>query len=947
MTVSFQLPERGVSERQLRLLRPYLLGERAREDGEWDMFCPLHEDSNRSAQINVQNGKWYCHAGCGGGNVASLVRRKSEWVEPSAAARNGGGSKRVSTGQPTERLSAAKIAGWVEALKNNEVMLDDLVTSRGLWTATLERFSIGWDPTISAYTIPVKDSSGDFVNVRRYQPRPKQGRRKMWGVEGMNSPRMFPFEVFEDDPDEIVVCEGEWDALLTNQMGFQAVTRTASAITWKASWNRLFKGKRVYLAHDMDRAGQDANRKVGLALAKVAASVHVVRLPYPLRDDHGKDLTDYWLDRDRDPAEFRRLLEEARQFDVDNEETEPESIDPNSVSVLDSFDSRRVGRPLRLTVTIKGKRDPGYSIPRRFRLRCTQDAGTKCNDCPLFGSGDEEKIIAGGDPIVLELMDATKPQVSKALRIDAEIPECSRLDLDIVEYQAVEILYARPSVDHMNGSDNDAGEYKNVKLTSVGRHDTMPNNTVQVVGSLYPDPRKQTNEFLAWDIARLETSLDRFELDSAAIDDLLRFRPAEGQRPLKRLREIADELASNVTRIYGRPEMHALIDLVFHSALSFNFAGKRIHRGWLEALIVGDTRTGKSEAATRMCAHYRSGAVTSCETASLAGIVGGLQQYGSSKEWAITWGTVPLNDRRLVVLDEAGGLDPEEIAQMSSVRSSGVAELTKIQQEKTFARTRMIWIANPRNARMSDYTYGVQAIRPLIGNSEDIARFDLAMSVSAGEVPSSEINRAHDDTDEPEFPSAACAALVRWVWSRTPEQILWGRGAERAVFRAADSLGTRYVEDPPLIQVANVREKVARIAVALAARTFSTDESFERIVVRRDHVRDAVSFIDKLYEMSGFGYAERSKELIGDRREAEAKATDIKIYLYNKPWLAKFLRSAGKFRRQDLEEIGNVDREQANAIINTLWEARMVVKDKGDVRLSPTLHNILRESKVR
>jgi hypothetical protein len=52
----------------------------------------------------------------------------------------------------------------------------------------------------------------------------------------------------------------------------------------------------------------------------------------------------------------------------------------------------------------------------------------------------------------------------------------------------------------------------------------------------------------------------------------------------------------------------------------------------------------------------------------------------------------------------------------------------------------------------------------------------------------------------------------------------WRRGGG---LRAANDLGSRYVEDPPLIQAANVREKVARLAVALAARLFSTDERGE------------------------------------------------------------------------------------------------------------------------
>lgn len=938
--ITFNLPETGVSERQLEALRPYLLGEQPRADGEWDMYCPLHDDSNRSAQLNIEKGVWYCHAGCDSGSVGSLMKKQDQWVPPR---RNGSGSlKTVRRSKPKETISAARVAGWHAALLANEPILDDLLTSRGLWTKTLADFQIGWDERRKCYTIPVYGPNGKILNIRRYTPRPRPGRRKMWGVEGMNSAHLFPFSVLDLDSDSIIICEGEWDSLVTNQYGFPAITRTASAITFKREWATHFADKVVYLCHDMDKAGQEANRKAGLALAGVAKAIRVVRLPYPLREKDGQDLTDYWLDHDGDPDEFRRLLEEARDFDATVEEEDPETLGPSEAAVLDAFDASRVGRPLRLTVTIKGKREPGYSIPRKAKYRCSQDAGDKCERCPLFKEeGEADWIVPGGDPAVLDLIDATKPQVTAALRRFARIPECSRLRIDVEEYQSVEQLYARPSVDHMNG--DAAGAYKNIKLTSVGRHDTMPNNTVQVVGALHPDPKSQLNAFLAWDVARMETSLDRFDLDAESVRLLKRFQPTRGQRPLKKVREIADDLAAHATFIYGRPELHAAMDLVFHSALAFDFGGKRVHRGWLELLVVGDTRTGKSEAATRMARHYAAGEVVSCETASLAGIIGGLQQYGASKEWAITWGAVPLNDRRLVVLDEAGGLHPDDIAQMSSVRSSGVAELTKIQQERTYARTRMIWLANPRNARMSDFTYGVQAIRPLIGTTEDIARFDLAMSVAAGEVPSTEINR-HHEKGRTEYPSEACAMLVRWVWSRKPEQVIWSSAAERAVYKAASDLGGRYVEDPPLIQVANVREKVARIAVAIAARTFSTDETYEHIIVNREHVKDAVAFLDLIYGMRGFGYRERSTEAIADRQEAEKRSTEVKVMLYNKPWLAKFLRSNGKFRRQDLEEIGNIDREEANAIISELYDYRMIIKDKGDVRLTPTLHNLLREA---
>lgn len=928
------------------LLAPYLVGESPRENGDIDAHCPLHDDRRRSAVINFEQGVWYCNKEDIGGTIAELIEQRADWVEPPAD-RNGRPRLRSKSGTPAVLPSEATIEGWKRALQADQVALEDLKVNRGLWTKTLDYFELGWDRSAQAYTIPVRDSAGKLLNVRRYQLRPPADRRKIWGVTGHNSPVLYPWSALRKAKDEIIICEGELDALVCNQYNFRTITRTGAARVWKSSWGRHFRDLTVYICHDMDRDGQAANRKVARLLAGVAKEVRVIRLPYAVKAKHGRDLTDWWLDHDADRSAFRRLLDEAVPFD-EAMAADPEEIDPNAASVVDAFDSRRAGRPLALTVTVKGRAEPGYTVPRKVHYSCTQDKGPICELCPMkTEDGDAERVIAGADPALLEMIGSTRQQLQGLLRFIAGIPKCEKLNIEVKEHQAIEVLFARPSVEHSGGeTTTDNSDYKNIKLTSVGRHDTSPNQTVRIVGALHPDPRKQLNEFLTWDVSRMETSLDRFEMDSKTMSALEQFRPEEGQKPLAKLRDIADDLAAHVTHIYGRPELHAAMDLVFHSAIGFDFDGKRLARGWLELLVVGDTRTGKSEAATRLTRWYGAGEVVSCESATFAGILGGLQQFGANKEWAVTWGAIPINDRRLVVLDEISGLDLKRIGELSSARSSGVAELHKIQQERTHSRTRLIWLGNPRDGRMTDYTYGVQAIRPLIGNAEDIARFDLAMSVASGDVSSDDINRSREAGAQ-RYDRESCSALLRWAWSRTPDQVAWADGATEGVYRSASDLGRRYVEDPPLIQAANAREKVARLAVAIAARLFSSDERGERIVVQRAHVRAAVAFLDRLYSMEGFGYAERSREVIEDRAAAERPENIVKARdaLRRNAGLDKFLRSQGKFRRQDLEEILDIDREEANAIISELYQLRMIWKDKGDVRLTPTLHRLLREGK--
>lgn len=934
------------------LLAPYIAGDHTRENGDVDAHCPNPDhpdppDNRRSAVLNFEEGVWYCNTEGIGGSIDDLLDRRAEWIAPPSGAVASRSRKRERA--PEQLPTEATVEGWRRSLMSDPIALDDLKATRGLWTKTVDHFELGWDRGASAYTLPVRDSAGKLLNVRRYQLRPPPGRRKIWGITGHNGPALYPWSALHkarERKEPVIICEGEADALVTNQNGFRAVTRTSSARTWRQGWSSHFKGMTVYVCHDMDTAGQVANRKVARSLLRAGVKdVFVVRLPYAVTPKHGKDLTDWWMDHDADTDAFRRLLEEAQPFD-EAMGADAEDISPDAASVVDAFDSRKAGKPLALTVTVKGRHEPGYSIPRKVEFRCTQDYGKVCAICPMYSEGGRmDHVVAGTDPAILEMIDATKAQIGTALRAAKGIPKCPKLNVKTTEHQAVEVLFARPSVEHSNGGGQ--ADYKNIRLTSVGRHDTSPNQTVRIVGALHPDPRKQTNQFLTWDVARLETSIDRFEMDTETHRLLRQFQPAPGQSPLHKLRDIADDLASHVTHIYGRPELHAAMDLVFHSAIGFEFGGKLLARGWLELVVVGDTRTGKSEVAMRLTDFYGAGEVVSCESATFAGIVGGAQQFGANKEWTITWGAVPLNDRRLVVLDEVSGLDPERIGEMSSVRSSGIAEIQKIQQERTYARTRLIWLGNPRGGgRMTDYTDGVQALRPLIGNPEDIARFDIAMSVASGDVPTDAINRGYQAGPQ-RYSREAARTLLRWSWSRTPEHIFWSQGSQEAVYRAALDLGSRYVEDPPLVQAANVREKVARIAVALATRTFSTDERGEQVVVRRQHVKCAVKFLDRLYSMPGFGYSERSQEVI-ERRQFAERPENIdkarKVLALN-PSLDGFLRSQGKFRRQDLEEVLDVDREEANAIISQLYQLNMVWKDKGDVRLTPTLHKLLREAR--
>jgi hypothetical protein len=339
---------------------------------------------------------------------------------------------------------------------------------------------------------------------------------------------------------------------------------------------------------------------------------------------------------------------------------------------------------------------------------------------------------------------------------------------------------------------------------------------------------------------------------------------------------MAEWQSRHITKIKERPDLHIAIDLVFHSVPSFYFNNEYIHRGMLDALIIGDTRCGKGYVTERLSKFYGVGEVASGENCTFAGLVGGLQQVG--KQWIVTWGLIPLNNERLVIIDEASALSEEEFGHMSRVRSEGVAEISKIVKEQTQANTRLVWLSNPRSGRpLRSYNTGVEAIKELIRNNEDISRFDFALTVATDEVSSEVINtlqEVEDLDDKGRFPNHLCRQLIIWAWSRSPDQIVFRKRAVNEVLKESIAFGKRYSSEIPLVQGENIRVKIAKIAAAVAARTFSTDKSGERIIVAPHHVKFATSFLRMIYGKSSMGYDLFSKtsaaaSVIVDKREVK------------------------------------------------------------------------------
>lgn len=934
---------------------PWLTGQ---EDGQGETraYCPLHENPETSktpsASFHFGDGKFMCFSRCGGYSVAGVWKMVQDAVEPprkvderqvdEVAARRARRKKKaegVTAALPDE----TQLGVWRDALQRNQVMLKELLEKRGLRKSTLARYSIGWDG--ERIIIPVRDPLGQLVNVRRYGMGlkankmlnwPGYGDATLWGMDALKMPRVF-------------LHEGEMDALLQRQYGFPSLSPTAGAGTWLAEWNVHFVGKQVYITYDVDPQGETGARKVANQLRNVAEAVYLVKLPLAVA---GSDQTDYYVHQGYGKQNYIDLCKATPPFRERKVSRGRARSEVPDVRMRESFDPELVDKPISMVATVSGRSATPTALPRSYVLTCGQDwQKTKCNVCPMnnMWGGEHKGELPADDRVLLQMLDLPDDKRRGELLRSLEVPStCSRVEVHLDSQWRVDELAIIPNIDDPDDGEGDQVLRRVFNVTEAGTL-TPVNTTARLTGVSTPSPKSGQMVFQSWGFEETKTSLDRFEMTEvlrAALEDV--FQPGPTQSPMDKLQELARDLAANVTHIYGRPELHIAYDLVWHSVLDFPFRGNRLGKGWLELLVMGDTRTGKSEAAERLRHHYQCGVLKSCEGATLAGLVGGAQQIGNS--WVITWGTIPLQDRRLVILDEVSGMnDKNIIEQMSAVRSSGRAQVSKIVSQETFARTRTIWISNPVDGRQIQATNNgaIDAIQKLITNPEDIARFDFALVAAQEDVDSAVINAAVPPRAHHRATRELASALVTWAWSRRPDQVHWAEGVERSVLARAEELGRRYIADPPLVQPENVRIKLARLAVAVAARLFSHDGTGEAVVVMKEHVQAAVELLDLVYGKRWFGYADHSKKEIRARDNARAYDEQCRTFLAGNEGVLDTLKTTindSQFRGRDFTEFGGIPPEAATEAVAALLRMGMVRRrSKGYINMTPELIRIVRD----
>jgi hypothetical protein len=253
--------------------------------------CPFHEDDTPSLSVNLESGLFKCFGCQEKGDVFTFYQKKHG-------------------------------CDFREAMKK----LSRLAGLNGDRTEAPKA-----RPRI-VRTYDYEDPKGNLLSqVCRFEPKDFRQRHPdgkgnwIWDMKGVpRVPYHLPQIMSVDPGVPVFVCEGERDVDALIDLGLTATCNPMGAGTWRKEYNQYFKGLKVIILPDNDRAGRDHGQQVAQNLYGVAASVKVVELPgLPEKGD----VSD-WLKAGGTTEQLLSLAEAAPEWKPaqDQEEDSPEDL---------------------------------------------------------------------------------------------------------------------------------------------------------------------------------------------------------------------------------------------------------------------------------------------------------------------------------------------------------------------------------------------------------------------------------------------------------------------------------------------------------------------------------------------------------------------------------------------------------------------------------------------
>ena len=614
---------------------------------------------------------------------------------------------------------------------------------------------------------------------------------------------------------------------LARSHGFNAICITGGEMSMPLSptW---FTGRDVVILYDNDEAGKLGAVKLATYLLPYCNTIKNCTNFHEVCKEDKEDITDFFNKYGKTREDLIQYMSNTPYF------TEEDSVKNSPIPLItlqEATQPANLNRLVRSNIQVAAVSEVQYALPCVItgeKIKTTGDA----KETMVAGEVRDWELDDNNLVDILHLIDNNFK--SKDIRNNAKellhIPKTEKyVSIKYSEKAIVYKAYVTEMLESMN-TDTMPMEYT---CYSIG-HRLESGKKYMVTYKLVPHPYKgQQLIMLITDVVTANDSVSNFVITDKVKNDLAVIQNIPGT-----LTEKVDTLVQKVKGLLGYDGNDTLItamDLAYHTVLGFNFGSFKNVRGYLDTLIVGESRVGKSSTAEALRTTYQLGTFTSLagNSATVPGLIGGSNKT-SGGAFQTKAGLIPQNHKGLIIFEEFGKCNTNIVRELTDVRSSNEVRITRVSGTLTLpAMVRMISLSNVKTTSgeiksIASYPNGISIVTELVSTAEDIARYDVIAILS--DKGSKEINPMWRP-EEP-FADEIYQTRIRWVWSRKPEQVILSDEVCNYIIGAANDLNSKY-DCHIKIFGTEAWKKVARLAIAVAAYTVSTDETYNNIIVKQ------------------------------------------------------------------------------------------------------------------
>ena len=900
-------------------------------EGDTKICCPFpHKDNgheyyetNPSMSVNVDKGIYHCFS-CGAkGNEIKFI---SEYMDVSMYQ-----AERI---KDTLYYANEDENDWKRAqenLRKNPQIVEMAKESYKFSTKAIKELKLGIEGAGKGISFPVF-FFGKLVDAISYNPAktPKYKKR-------MNAPNglIMPYDRWKENTKKrTLIVAGQKDLGIAITYNFNAIAITGGEGTVPKWYLKDFKNRSVSIVYDNDEAGRQGAQKVAVAIAPYVNKLNIIDLSDTC-EQKGEDLWDYFVKYGKSRKDLVKLIRETPEFSKEDYEKALNEQLP-TVKLEKAVSSKYHNRLLRSNIQVIGAESNSYMMDTAITIT---DKDTKEKVYWNYSHERAEQMfyLIGGK--------LTDKDIYKNILAMNHIDKDRNVKIDITERTPV----FRASVsDHVESTSTE-DKVTEFNVYSLG-HQLESGKRYRITYKLVPHPTQgKTLYLVVFDVESSQDSVTNFKIDEQTKQNLQKFQV---QNTLTETIESHIEKVKGIVNADYDEMLLKLIDFWYHTPLTFNIGKFKNLRAYLDMLIIAESRVGKSSTVQALQNTYDLGTriPLNGSNATIAGIIGG--SHKTKNGFQVRAGAIPRAHKGAVIFEELMKAKQDILTELTEVRSSHQVMLTRVSGTINLpAYVRQLTLTNAKMdggepKPITSYPNGIEVVTDLVGTPEDIARYDVVAVLSRKGA-----NQIDPFFDPPEpFKKEEYQDRIRWIWSREPKQINISKDVYVHTIQTANEINKDFDSYIKLFST-EAWLKIIRLAIAVAGYVVSTNDTYEEIVVQKEHVDYAAKLLVKLYDNDTFRFREYVQQ---EREYTEVKEGDVEIL--QKLWndnqgLMQYLENHSKVNQRTLKSISGLDDQGFSRVINTLVSKSFIKLTQQDAipveKYRKAMKQIDRTTKIR